>query len=82
MLKKPWCWIIGSSEIENVKGKDFIVSCWSGVVYYVNADGTSQQLLDTREQKINSADIGYDRKNRIVYVPTFFRNTVVAYQLN
>jgi hypothetical protein len=68
--------------IENVKGKDFIVSCWSGVVYYVNADGTSQQLLDTRDKKINSADIGYDRKNRIVYVPTFFRNTVVAYQLN
>jgi hypothetical protein len=68
--------------IENVKGKDFIVSCWSGVVYYVNADGTSQLLLDTRDKKINSADIGYDRKNRIVYVPTFFRNTVVAYQLN
>lgn len=68
--------------IENVQGKDFIVSCWSGVVYYVKADGTSEQLLDTRDQKINSADIGYDRKNRIVYVPTFFRNTVVAYQLN
>ena len=68
--------------IENVKGKDFIVSCWSGVVYYVNADGTSQQLLDTRDKKINSADIGYDRKNRIVYVPTFSKNTVVAYQLN
>jgi hypothetical protein len=67
--------------IENVQGKDFIVSCWSGVVYYLKADGTHEQLLDTRDQKINSADIGYDRKNRIVYVPTFFRNTVVAYQL-
>lgn len=68
--------------IEQVKGKDFIVSCWSGVVYYVKADGSSQQLLDTREQKINSADIGYDKKNRIVYVPTFFKNSVVAYQLS
>jgi len=67
--------------IENVKGKEFIISCWSGVVYYLNADGSSQQLLDTREQKINSADIGYDAKNRIVYVPTFYRNTVVAYEL-
>jgi hypothetical protein len=38
-------------------------------------------LLDTREQKVNSADIGYDAKNKIVYVPTFFRNSVVAYQL-
>ena len=67
--------------IENVQGNEFIVSCWSGVIYYVNGDGTTQQLLDTRDQKINSADIGYDAKNKIVYVPTFFKNNVVAYQL-
>jgi glucose/arabinose dehydrogenase len=67
--------------IEHVQGNEFIVSCWSGVIYYVKADGTSEKLLDTREQKINSADIGYDSKNRIVYVPTFFKNSVVAYRL-
>lgn len=67
--------------IENVQGNEFIVSGWEGVIYYVNADGKSEKLLDTRDQKINAADIGYDAKNRIVYVPTFFRNSVVAYQL-
>jgi hypothetical protein len=67
--------------IENVKGNEFIVSCWNGIIYYVNENGTTQQLLDTREQKMNTADIGYDPKNRIVYVPTFFKNSVVAYQL-
>ena len=67
--------------IENVQGNEFIVSCWSGVIYYVNADGTTEQLLDTREDKINSADIGYDPKTRTVYVPTFFKNNIVAYQL-
>lgn len=67
--------------IENVQGNEFIVSSWQGVVYYVKADGTTEKLLDTREQKVNSADIGYDAKNRVVYVPTFFRNTIVAYQL-
>jgi hypothetical protein len=67
--------------IEQVKGKDFIVSCWSGVIYYVKQDGTKEQLLDTRGQNINSADIGYDAKRRIVYVPTFFKNSVVAYEL-
>lgn len=72
----------GSTDgLENVSGNDFIVSCWSGVIYYVNADGSTQQLLDTRNEKINSADIGYDAKNKIVYVPTFFKNCVVAYQL-
>ncbi len=71
----------GVDGVENVTGDDFIVSCWQGTVHYVKGDGTREVLLDTHEQKINSADIGYDSKHRIVYVPTFFRNTVVAYDL-
>lgn len=71
----------GTDGIENVQGKDYIVSCWAGQIFYVNADGTKQKLLDTRDQKKNTADIGYDAKNRIVYVPTFFKNSVVAYEL-
>jgi hypothetical protein len=67
--------------LEHVEGNDFLVSGWEGVIYYVKGDGTKEKLLDTRAQKINSADIGYDKKNRIVYVPTFFKNSVVAYQL-
>ncbi len=66
--------------IEHVQGNEFIVSCWAGAVYHVKG-GEKHQLLDTREKKINSADIGYDAKNKIVYVPTFFVNTVVAYEL-
>ena len=67
--------------IENVSGNDYLVSCWSGIVYYVGADGTKQVLLDTRQQKSNTADIGYDSKNKIVYVPTFFKNSVAAFEL-
>ncbi|MCW3088832.1 MAG: ATP/GTP-binding protein [Sediminibacterium sp.] len=67
--------------IEMVKPNEYIASCWSGIVYYITADGNKQTLLDTRTQKINSADIGYDAKNRIVYVPTFYRNSIVAYEL-
>jgi hypothetical protein len=71
----------GTDGIENVGGNDYIVSTWGGVVYYVNADGTKQVLLDGREQKINSADIGYDAAKSIVYIPTFWKNSVVAYEL-
>lgn len=71
----------GTDGVEHVTGKDYIVSCWGGVVYYVNGNGTKQTLLDTREQKMNTADIGYDAKSRIVYVPTFFKNKIVAYEL-
>lgn len=71
----------GTDGIENVTGKDFIVSCWAGSIWYVKADGSKEHLLDTRNQNINSADIGYDAKKRILYVPTFWKNSVAAYQL-
>jgi hypothetical protein len=67
--------------LENVQGNEFIVSSWIGAVYYVKEDGSKETLLETKDKKINTADIGYDAKRRIVYVPTFFRNTVVAYEL-
>ena len=71
----------GTDGVEHVTGKDYIVSCWAGAIWYVNGNGTKQNLLDTRAQKINTADIGYDAKNRTVYVPTFFKNSIVAYEL-
>ena len=71
----------GSDGIENVKDNDFIVSSWAGLIWYVNGDGTKQQLLDTRNISKNTADIGYDGATRTVYVPTFWRNSVVAYEL-
>lgn len=67
--------------IENVTGNDFIVSCWAGAIYYVKGDGSKEKMLDTQAQKINSADIAYDAKKRIVYVPTFYKNSIVAYDL-
>lgn len=72
----------GSTDgIEQTSTKDFVVSSWNGVIYYVKADGTKEELLNTSADKISSADIGFDAKNNIVYVPTFFGNRVVAYQL-
>lgn len=68
--------------IEMVKPREYIVSCWSGVIYYVHDNGQKTILLDSRNEKINTADIGYDVKKKIVYVPTFFKNSVMAYQIN
>jgi hypothetical protein len=67
--------------IEMVKPNEYLVTAWNGVIYYIFANGDKQTLLDTRAEKSNTADIGYDAKNRIVYVPTFFKNKVVAYEL-
>lgn len=67
--------------IEKVAPNQYLVSCWNGIVYYVVAGAQKITLFDTRTEKINSADIGYDAKNKIIYVPTFLKNSVVAYQL-
>ena len=71
----------GTDGIENVQGNEFIVSAWEGAIWYINADGTKKVLLDTKAQKKNTADIGYDPATKTVYVPTFWKNTVVAYEV-
>lgn len=71
----------GTDGVEAYSTKEFIVSGWAGVIYFVYPDGTKETLLDTRKDKINSADITYDAVSRIVYVPTFWKNSVVAYEL-
>jgi DNA-binding beta-propeller fold protein YncE len=67
--------------IEEVKSGEYIVSAWVGVVYYVTDKGQVETLIDTREGGTNAADIGYDAKKKVVYVPTFAKNSVAAYQL-
>lgn len=67
--------------LEPVGNGDFIVSCWAGIIYYVTADGSMTTLLDTRQQKRNTADIGWDPQHQILYVPTFAGNSVAAYRL-
>jgi hypothetical protein len=38
-------------------------------------------MLDGRSIKMNSADIGFDPATKTVFVPTFWRNTVAAYEV-
>ncbi len=59
---------------------NYFVSDWNGQVFHVNADGTKQQLLDTRSDKINAADIDYVTKRKLLIVPTFLKNKLVAYR--
>jgi hypothetical protein len=67
--------------IEQTKSGDFVVSCWSGAVYYLGKDMKPLLMLDTRPNKKNTADIGFDPETNQVFVPTFFGNHVAAYQL-
>jgi hypothetical protein len=72
----------GGDGVEPVGNGDFIVSEWSGYVYYVKADGTKELLLDTHTTNNKTADIGYDAATRTVYIPTFSGKSIEAYKLN
>jgi hypothetical protein len=72
----------GGDGVEPIGNGDYLVSAWSGYIFYVSKDGKTETLLETHEQKKNTADIGYDPVKKIVYVPTFFAKTVSAYQLD
>ena len=67
--------------IEPVGNGDFIVTAWSGYIYYVYPDGRFETLLDSHLEKMNTADLGYDPRKRILFVPTFNAKKIVAYSL-
>jgi len=67
--------------IEQLNNGDFIVTCWNGLIYYVTPNGSAELLLDTQEQKINTADLALDSAKGIIYIPTFNHRSIIAYQL-
>jgi len=71
----------GGDGLEPVGNSDFLITCWSGHIFYVSADGKIETLLDMQEKKVNTADLGYDPANHILYVPTFWGKKVMAYKL-
>ena len=71
----------GVDGLENVKGEDFLVSVWSGAVWYVNADGSKELLFDGKAVQTSTADIGWDPATKTVYAPTFFKNSVIAFKV-
>ncbi|MDY0002173.1 MAG: ATP-binding protein [Polyangia bacterium] len=59
----------------------FLVSNWAGRTQIVGKGGQVTPILDTTAQKIQSADFEYIAETRLLLIPTFFDNRVVAYRL-
>lgn len=60
---------------------NFIVSDWSGKTSYVSKNGEVTELLNTTDEKINSADLEFIIEKNLLIIPTFFDNRLVAYEL-
>lgn len=70
----------GIDGLETIGNGNFIFSNWGGKIY-VSDNGKVIKLLDVSEDQRNTADIDFVPKTKMVLVPTFFQNTVDAYQL-
>jgi hypothetical protein len=59
----------------------YIISDWKGKIQLVQPGKPVIKLLDTSSANINAADIDYIVKDKILLVPTFNYNKLVAYKL-
>lgn len=74
---------------DSIKGGDgivaldqgYIISSWYGEIHYVDNDGIRTLLMNSRDEGKNAADIWYIPSKQLLLVPTFFGNTVAAYQV-
>lgn len=75
---------LGMADGISYSGKEgyYIVTDWNGEIFMVNPDKTRTSLLNTKDQKLNTADCEYIAEKNLLLVPTFFKNGVIAYRLS
>jgi DNA-binding beta-propeller fold protein YncE len=61
-------------------GNKYVISDWSGRILIADFD-TKIVLQNTTNQDIQAADLGYIPDEKLVLIPTFFNNRVVARRL-
>lgn len=57
-------------------------SNWNGEVNYIDASGKVTKVLDTKAVKLNTADIEVAAEKNMMFIPTFFGNSVTAYTIS
>jgi sugar lactone lactonase YvrE len=73
--------VTGGDGLVVIDDSTYIASRWKGEIYLVK-NGKEHLLLDTSGESSNTADIDYIKEEKLVLVPTFMKNKVVAYKLN
>jgi hypothetical protein len=70
----------GIDGLEGTGDGHYLFSDWMGHVYLTDADKKIEKILDTTPEGINAADIEFIPEKRLLLVPTFGDNRVVAYE--
>lgn len=74
---------IGVNGIDGILPFDdnsYISSDWAGRVFISNGN-KSEKIIDRSGEKVNAADIWYDIKTKRLYIPTFFDNRILCYEV-
>lgn len=67
--------------IEAIGNNEYLVSSWNGMVHHIDGDWKKTLVLDTRQDSVSAADIEYVKSKNLLLVPTFFKNKVMAYEV-
>jgi hypothetical protein len=72
----------GVDGIALIAPDELLFSNWQGTVYTMKVGNDKELLLDTSAtESTKSADFGYDSSKKLIYIPTFFGNSVVCYKI-
>jgi DNA-binding beta-propeller fold protein YncE len=77
-------WLEGTGSIDGLEstGADtFVYSDWQGKLFRADHKHGAKEFMDLSSQKMNAADIEYVPEQKLLLVPTFFDNRVVAFKL-
>ena len=77
-------YILNTGGIDGIVPDDqgnYIISDWLGNVHLVHPNNPKTKLLDTTAEKVNAADIEYIPSLKLLLIPTFSDNRVIAYEL-
>jgi sugar lactone lactonase YvrE len=62
--------------------ESYIISDWVGNIHAINKNAPKLKLLSTEQNNVNAADIEYIKSKKLLIVPTFFDNRVMAYKVD
>lgn len=74
---------IGVNGIDGILPFDensYITSDWAGRVF-ISSKNKTEKIIDGSGDKVNAADIWYDIKSQMLYIPTFFDNRILGYKV-
>ncbi len=76
--------IQNTGGVDGIKKYDtnrYIITDWSGMTHMVQPGKSKILLLDTKAKNINAADLGFIPRQKVMLIPTFSDNRIMAYKI-